>query len=959
MATKLSELADSLFSLIKQNKDPFLTFTVVCPNIMMQQWIKHYWLKTQDDKVLMNVVFKSLNDIIPDLVDQKNYKLIKPNVLRQVVLSIITTDSSVIPAELQEYYKDDPIKLYDFASTLSSLLLEYYRNDFEDLDGFDKSYQHTLYEKVVEVCKSHNFGTIEKPSPTSYNRNKIYLFGFSRLDKVYRRLVDNCSFVEELKLDVDPNADVYYTVSTAPSMVREIESIHSEICKLLHNGASVSDFLVVGPNIHKYETTIERVFRQNDTEYPSIPYVISYHDKADTDVVTALKLLFKIFKNGFYTRLDFYNLVTNPIIQQVRGIDNDEVEGWMTSIVNLNIHRNHSFLNDWHYIKTRLLLSKVSSVNFLDNVVALKSGDYLPYTTIQFEDSSIKRIVSIIDDLDSFVNLLTNKTTLDKALIDSLKQELDKWFSFTDGEVETNPQYKKLLQSLQSLTELDISNILVDDLFYILFDDGKVSSIQRGNGFIEGITFLDFDVNAIYSTKYVFLIGFSADEIPLPVVKNEMDLRKNIESFDTLGFSLLYQNVLQKLYISFVSVDLKNEEEFFLSPLALELNKKKNKYLKKDQYIKISLDEKRKYSELFTRKEFKDKEFYIELLNSGSASNKITARKAVNVPPKQIESLFVSDLSGYLSEPLSYKINELFNKEDKLYKDIKDEWEPFTLDNLKQGIIINKVLYEMVNKTFDNDETLETLKNSNLLPTINDLYQKHIYDELVATAENAYSIIVNYSNKGQYEIIPPTSIKLNDNGFEWMLTSTRFMCRYINGSERSYFELKKMSKDAQITQFLDLYIMALMDIVDTRQEGDDKFHIILIKGEKSSKQPSPYGARRQFEFDITYGEALKMLNGIHSVIGDYAHNVAAPLDLAGEKDLVEYYKFENKMNDREHGPWRFFDHQRLVDKKTDLGYEPEKYKHQQLVDEINKQIEFIKYLEKIILNQGGSTNGQP
>lgn len=939
-AATLYQLADSLFLEIKSKRDPFAMTTVVCPNILMQQWLKAYWLKTQSENVLMNVCFKSLNDVIPELVDQKNYKLIKRNNLRQVIVSILIQDDSFIPSSLRDYYKNNPVKLYDFASSLSTLLLDYYHDNFEGIVGFEDSYQQFLYEKVVEVCKNHNFGTIEKPEPSSTNKNKICLFGFSKLDNVYQRLVNSCSFVDEYKLEVDENANADYSISFAPSKVREIEYIHSEICKLLIGGASVSDFLVVAPNMGEYVNSIERVFRQNDETYPSIPYVINHREKIDTDVVLALKLLYKIHKNGFYTRLDFYNLVSNPVIQKVRNIGNEEIDNWMKSIVKLNVYRDHSYLDDWKYFKKRLLLSKVSSVNFFDNVVSLKDGDYLPFTNIEFDDESINKIIQVINDLEYFIKLLADKNVADEALIQDIRIELDKWFSFSDGEIETNPQYKKILQSMKTFSELNSFGAPLDTLFYNMFDDGAINSIQRGSAFSQGITFIDFDVNSIFSAKYIFFIGASSNNIPNTVIKSEIDFRSDISNNDEeLGFSLLCQNALEKLFISYVAIDLKNEEEFYLSPLAEDLNKKKNKYLD-GSFFKIPLDEVRPYSELFTRKEFNDKKYFNQLLSEESHSSKRHGRKEEEVKPIFRESLSVGEISKFLTEPLSYKASQLFNKADNLYEDIKMEWEPFISDALTFSILTNKVIFEMVNGTFDYDEMLKTFNLGNLIPTVNKEYAEHMYDSIVETSTETFNIIKEITDGGKYQIVEPTSIKLiAQNGQEWMLTSSNYMVLYIDGDNRTYIELKE-AKSSNVTKFLTIYVMALMDIAVL--DGDKNYHVYLAKGEKVKKELKPFADRTQFELDVSPSKARELLNAIHDVINDYSRNPAVPLDSV--KANIDSYDKLKKALLGDYKAWSYFDHRGLFNPETDLGYDASNFEKSVFIDELNKQIEMIEYL---------------
>lgn len=103
---RLLELANLLIDKIKSQEDCFSTITVVFPNVFIEQWFKTYWLKTQKNDVMMNVEFKQLNDILPELVTKSNYKLIKKNSLTQVIVSILArNDEELIPKNILNIIK--------------------------------------------------------------------------------------------------------------------------------------------------------------------------------------------------------------------------------------------------------------------------------------------------------------------------------------------------------------------------------------------------------------------------------------------------------------------------------------------------------------------------------------------------------------------------------------------------------------------------------------------------------------------------------------------------------------------------------------------------------------------------------------------------------------------------------------------------------------------------------------
>ena len=54
--------------------------------------------------------------------------------------------------------------------------------------------------------------------------------------------------------------DFSLDVTAAPTKIREIEALHTSICKLMQKGARISDILVVSPNLDSYRTAIKTIF---------------------------------------------------------------------------------------------------------------------------------------------------------------------------------------------------------------------------------------------------------------------------------------------------------------------------------------------------------------------------------------------------------------------------------------------------------------------------------------------------------------------------------------------------------------------------------------------------------------------------------------------------------------------------------------------------------------------------
>ena len=103
--------------------------------------------------------------------------------------------------------------------------------------------------------------------------------------------------------------DCSFSVTTAPSKIREVEALHSRICKLLSEKdaqgnpkATIADILVVSPNIDDYRTAIFQVFDQTRDGF-HIPFNIVDSAARDSHTANALSTLFSIREKGTLSRI--------------------------------------------------------------------------------------------------------------------------------------------------------------------------------------------------------------------------------------------------------------------------------------------------------------------------------------------------------------------------------------------------------------------------------------------------------------------------------------------------------------------------------------------------------------------------------------------------------------------------------------------------------------------------------
>lgn len=934
---QLNKLGDLLIEKIKSRTNVFDSMTVVFPSDKIAQWFKTYWLKTQDD-VLMNVKFKNIDDALLELIDsEKQYQLLTRENFKSFIIKHLALEEVDIPEDIKNYLfnKDgsiNSIKIYDLANALSKLYIAYENDNFK-ISGWQKQ----LYDLVLKDSSEFGFVTLSyllnSSNIVKQVKNEMVLFGFSSFTKLQERILEKyteASNITLFSLQQDKKYSKEYEITSAPSKLREIEVVHTEICKLLQNkNNTYSDFLIVAPDISAYEGVIPRVFIQDNINFPNIPYGINDRKRVETNLSVGLKKLFEIYNKKFYSRLDFFELINNKDIQLARELTAEDIQNFSESIVAMNVYRNCENSDDWDYAKKRILLSKISGINDInENVIELKCDSYLPYTNIYFDDSAIVKFVKIIEDLKKWQQLLSEIKFVNRENLLKIKNELNKWFSIKDENgFETNKHLKHVLKVINSWYTMNISldTIPLNTLFYMLFDSSIATEFNSSDCFVKGITFSDYDENAILSAKYVFFLNAGSNEFPRPTIKSELDLREydiTEKEKKEAAFFIQYQNATNKFYISYVNKNLKTDEDFFPSSFIIKLQERL-----KIKPKEITLDETRSWNELFTRKEYKNKDYYLSLLSSRENEEIIDESQHSHEPLKKYR---IKDIADFLEEPLKYKATNLFGRKSELDDKLRIEFEQLYMDSMDEFSIYKKLLSDLLiekEKSPTQEKIEETKKQLNLsrkLPNINQIVQDCSFDEIINAVKQHIEYIYEKTQEN-FDVIKLQDFVFEYNSMQCIIFCNEPVCVSVQDNERMYIQIKPQTTSNKGKNLLYLYVFSLVDIASLPEK---EYKVKLDRGVTG-------------KFVITPSEAKEILVKIHELMNDYEENVCLPISCFDNKKVNDYASFIHYLPNY----WEYFDSKKLFDLENQLGYTYDNFwdKYTKLRDERKK---IIKYLDK-------------
>lgn len=975
----LNEIADAVIEKVLKNGDPFRTVTVVCHNTKVAQWFKTYYLK-KNDKVLMNVEFMTLSQFIGDVVNpDRKYMLMDRVSLRRYLMKVLSARGAYgIDVNVADFPKDyiynadgtiKGIGLFELAGKLATLFLRY---ELEK-ESFSGSWEEVLYQKTMELAENDGHYTVKrlfekKKEEMKYPEGPVYVINNSYVSELFLDIMEGGDSISLYSVeDPEQKAAIREKIISAPSKTREIEAIHTEICKAIQSdkSAGFSDFVVYAPNISDYANTIHRVFEQDDKEFPTIPYRIAGETKDREDMADSLAVLFDIATKRFFTRNDFYRFVKNPIIKRGKDISDDEIETWMDAIVSTNTHRNGKAEDDWDYLVKRMMLSEfVSGTTDYENRTELGGTGYLPYASMgldRYEMSKMCDMISLLSDWCSLFAKDLKDESFDKLCQEEMLKKLDAMYSreSCDGD-ELNYFYRGVKEELEHVTELDIT-LPGDALLSLLMDVPSRFSLSPADLFAGGVTFLSLNCDDIVSAKYIYGIGLSSDAFPRTEKKSELDLGGNkhkSEDLDKMSIENILANA-EHVTFSYVNCDLQKDAPFYPSPLITELYR----YSKIEDILeRIPLDESRPYEDLFTKKEFKNRKYYEEMgaesVTTGEGAQDADTEKesteAADMTKESAETeektfgnaaseaspdtgsfadepvLKVTELEKYLENTFVYKYKKLLgDSEDD--DDTLDEYEPIDVNGLVKHSDIKEMI--MTGVAGSKVDEYDKMKMEKRLPEakIGDEYFEFYHEKIAAP-------LIDELRAGNFGILNPEPLRLvSKQGVNWKLENNVDIYVKEEGTDLYYIEPQDYyRREVKNKHHLNSYVFSLMDLAGRKSTG----------GEKEPEYAVHLGPKvTEKKYEMKPSEARDKLNAFYSAMTNYDNIRYMDIEYVEDREKALKKKAEDEgapeidRNDKItgvlktvdqlkkalsgencHSTWKYFSDRRMTDPEKDFGY---------------------------------------
>ena len=734
------------------------------------------------------------------------------------------------------------------------------------------------------------------------------------------------------------------SLTAAPSALREMEALHTEVCNLLQGGTRLDEMIVVSPNLDLYRTAIEQVFNAAKKDSPFyIPFTITDYPEKDSLIENAIGNLFEIHQQGYISRPAFFSLVKNPVVQSSLSIDPDYIDAWEQWIVNMNVFRHGGKIreDDWEHCVNQLLLSQVSASPFHFN-----DDGYIPYADIESGNKdSVQKFIECIDSLRKWIAFAREGLDSgDKHNAQQLEKMLSYWVSIPASE-ERFTNEKNIWHKIQNA--LDLLNIQFDAgadfiSWKIVQQTVKCACKNFRGGsnrlFNGGLTFMKFSVNRTIPAKHIFFIGANASVFPGRKKQNTMDLRTQAARWpgddsviDRNCYTFLCQlmSATDGFHISYINRNLQKDEELFPASVVRDLQffignsgvPCAEAFVEK----KIPLDETRPNEELFTLRAIRNKNSLYQAVTQEAQAETPPAQKPSILPDK----VSVREFKLFFDDPFRFQLAKSVRLPSIEENPEKELFEPIDLKPYDKSKLLKEFVHSILNDDFNGYTKTEQewiLKRK---------FPNGIFGEMVQQKANDMAMDISHKIQSGDFLIPATyqekrEALLNNGAHLWTLTTTLDWYSQLDEHKHILFTVKKSG--GSTADFVKMYLDALlMASSSSTKDAMETFFLRIYLCSSDSPQ--------EVSFAIEPAFASQLLEAMFERAFIQKYGKCAPLQLFSDALIQSFADYRYKLT-CQNGPWEYFDGKNLFAPEKFSGFSIDNFK-EEWITAIKEQTQFL------------------
>ena len=415
-----------------------------------------------------------------------------------------------------------------------------------------------------------------------------------------------------------------YTLQIAgcPGIYREVETVYNSIIHNMQNDQELklTDIVVLVTDMSVYKPAVESVFSR---EPACLDYNLVDSSALEDSVFAQAVLNLLVLAEGTFSRRAVFELVLNPCFLSAVGMDRDEAMKWIEWAQQLNIFRGFDLqdkyidseapvegrntLYTWQQGLQRLRLGRIMEVEESQDGEPAPSHfhETVPWSAMEVDDQGVERFSIVIERLFDVVGKIRKGPRPGIAWSRELLAAVNRFLTVPPDRREEAFVRDRLFRCLEfgsgqpiasSLQTLDQSlSLLVlgekqDDrnghqlslpLVREFVQDslGKIES-RKGRVLADGVTISSLKPDRAVPFKVVYVLGLGEGKFPGRHFPFALDLRRglprnlgdvNTPDANRLAFLETLLSARNKLYLTWVNLDLQKDQQFFPCSLVSEL----------------------------------------------------------------------------------------------------------------------------------------------------------------------------------------------------------------------------------------------------------------------------------------------------------------------------------------------------------------------------------------------------
>ncbi len=368
--------------------------------------------------------------------------------------------------------------------------------------------------------------------------------------------------------------------AVAPSIIREVEATYNSILWNLKQNPSLklNEIAVLVTDMSKYRFVLEQVFESfNHQHQHQLKYaIVDSNAEVESQYAAAVNGLFKVLEDNFI-RASLFEWFDNPCVQAANQFDHNDWGHWLQAVDKLGIYCGYDSLYESDDEVSSRLFTWQQGLETLRQSLAFEGTGSVAAAFLSAE--KIGQLSVMIESLHSYQQRLQTPKQVNQwePLINDMLETL---IVVSDDHNKEQVVQMSLQHGLQKLSSSQPELVLnYQDIKLFIQHQLQAIPANKGNYLSGGVVCAALQPMRPIPFKLTYILGMDEKSFPGQLNQETLDLTNRSRRIGDINGvennQYLFLETLmcsrEKLYLSYVGIDLVKDEEIMPSPVYLTL----------------------------------------------------------------------------------------------------------------------------------------------------------------------------------------------------------------------------------------------------------------------------------------------------------------------------------------------------------------------------------------------------